>query len=184
MPIVHEVVDRIARRLPPNVVREDLIAAGLVGLADSLRRESEGGVWIEAYARMRIRGAIVDELRAQDWLGRRARRAVSRDKERASHEGRDAVFVRIADLDGFEALALEQIAANDDPVEVLEARAVLRVVADALDRLPERERRVLVLHYFEGARMREIGEAMGISEPRVSQLHTQALARLRQLIAA
>src|SRR6185295_4970526 len=77
MPLVRQVVARFLRRLPANVLRDDLIAAGVFGLVDSLRKNGgDQGAAFESYARIRIRGAILDELRAQDWLPRRARWAM------------------------------------------------------------------------------------------------------------
>jgi len=73
MPLVHQVVCRVLRKLPPNVLRDDLVAAGAFGLIDALRKSPERGPAFDWYARIRIRGAVVDELRSQDWLTRRAR---------------------------------------------------------------------------------------------------------------
>src|SRR3984957_7281968 len=73
MPLVHQVVGRVLRKLPPNVLRDDLVAAGAFGLLDALRKSVDRGPAFDWYARIRIRGAVVDELRSQDWLTRRAR---------------------------------------------------------------------------------------------------------------
>src|SRR5258708_38516584 len=78
MHLVHQVVGRLLRKLPPNVLRDDLVAAGTFGLVDALRKSSDRGPAFEWYARIRIRGAVVDELRAQDWLTRRARTRLER----------------------------------------------------------------------------------------------------------
>src|SRR5580693_8720352 len=78
MYLVHQVVARVLRKLPPNVLRDDLIAAGTFGLVDALRKSADRGPAFDWYARIRIRGAVVDELRAQDWLTRRARTRVAR----------------------------------------------------------------------------------------------------------
>ena len=80
MPLVHHAVGTMLKRLPPNVLRDDLVAAGTFGLLDALRRQApaERGVEFGWYARVRIRGAILDELRSQDWLSRRARRRFAR----------------------------------------------------------------------------------------------------------
>src|SRR5215467_8820453 len=84
MPLVHQVVGRVLRKLPPNVLRDDLVAAGSFGLIDALRKSVDRGPAFEWYARIRIRGAVVDELRAQDWLTRRARTRLA--KTRAAGE--------------------------------------------------------------------------------------------------
>ena len=92
-------VGQVARRLPSNVQRDDLLAAGVYGLVDSLRRNGgDGGAGFAWYARLRIRGAIVDELRAQDWLSRRAR-------TRLAGQGGETVAC---------FASLDDIAANDD----------------------------------------------------------------------
>src|SRR5580704_6104653 len=78
MYLVHQVVARVLRKLPPNVLRDDLVAAGTFGLVDALRKSADRGPAFDWYARIRIRGAVVDELRAQDWLTRRARTRVAK----------------------------------------------------------------------------------------------------------
>jgi RNA polymerase sigma factor for flagellar operon FliA len=87
MPLVHQVVARLLRRLPPNVQREDLIAAGSYGLVDALRKSPDRGPAFEWYARIRIRGAAVDELRSQDWLTRRARTRVAKAQAEGQSRG-------------------------------------------------------------------------------------------------
>src|SRR5580698_9647642 len=96
MPLVHQVVARLLRRLPPNVQREDLIAAGSYGLVDALRKSPDRGPAFEWYARIRIRGAAVDELRSQDWLTRRARTRVA--KAQAEGQSRGPAVVGFDDL--------------------------------------------------------------------------------------
>lgn len=175
LPLVHRVVRGVARRLPPNVPRDDLLAAGLCGLVDSLRRNGgDGGSTFTWYARVRIRGAIFDELRAQDWLPRRARDRLDAGEEAAS-------FVRLDDI----ALHEEaELAIADDPGTLAEASAERRALARALEALPERERLIVGRYYFDGVRMKDISVELGVSEPRISQILTRALSRLRGLMAA
>src|SRR5258708_36029713 len=85
MPLVHQVVGRVLRKLPPNVLRDDLVAAGSFGLIDALRKSVDRGPAFDWYARIRIRGAVVDELRSQDWLTRRGRTRAT--KAQAQVEG-------------------------------------------------------------------------------------------------
>ncbi len=166
LPLVRRVVGRLARRLPANVQRDDLLAAGVFGLVDSLRRNGgDGGAAFEWYARTRIRGAIFDELRAQDWLSRRARAA-----------GGVGSFVSFEDVASDDDLGL---AASDDPAEAFESCALHRALTLAVAKLPERERMVVGRHYFEGARLKDIGAELGVSEPRISQILSRAIARLR-----
>jgi RNA polymerase sigma factor for flagellar operon FliA len=176
LPLVQRVVRQLARRLPANVQRDDLLAAGVFGLVDSLRRNGGGGgAAFEWYARTRIRGAIFDELRAQDWLSRRARDRISAGAD----ETAATCFV-----------SFEEVAANDDEGElagddlgeVIEARSQRRALARAIQQLPERERTVVGRYYFEGMRLKDIGAELGVSEPRISQLLTRALGRLRAML--
>lgn len=181
MPLVHQTVRELARRLPANVQRDDLLAAGVYGLVDSLRKNGgDQGASFRFYARTRIRGAIVDELRAQDWLSRRARDRVSAEAEAEGVSSAPAAFVSLDDLGGVEDQ--EFFAASDDPAAVAEARCECRALALAIAQLPERERRIVGRHYFDGMKFKDIGLELGVSEPRISQLHARALGLLRALL--
>ncbi len=170
LPLVRRVVRQLARRLPANVQRDDLLAAGTFGLVDSLRRNGgDGGAAFEWYARTRIRGAIVDELRSQDWLSRRARAA----------GGVSACVVSFEDVATDDESGL---AGADDPSEAFESRSLCRALARALLQLSERERTVVARHYFEGSRLKDIGAELGVSEPRISQILARALERLREIL--
>jgi RNA polymerase sigma factor for flagellar operon FliA len=180
LPLVNQIVAQIARRLPANVLRDDLFSAGVFGLVDSLRRNGgDSGETFEWYARTRIRGAVVDELRAQDWLTRRARAAATAAGEES--EARTGALVSIDDVtsnDEWNYLA----SADDDPATIAEARDNYRALASAMEKLPERERRIVGMHYFDGVKFKDIGAELGVSEPRVSQLHARALGLLREAI--
>jgi RNA polymerase sigma factor for flagellar operon FliA len=176
--LVHGVVHRLARRLPPNVERDDLVAAGTFGLVEALRRNrGDEGATFAWYARTRIRGAVVDELRAQDWLSRRARDRATSDKAAG---GAGTAFVSLEEA----GLAAEsgELASSADPAAEAEAKSDRRALSRALERLPERERQVITMHYFEGAKLKTIGVSLGVSEPRVSQLHARAIAQLRVIM--
>ncbi len=181
MPIVRQVVARFLRRLPANVLRDDLMAAGVFGLIDSLRKNGgDDGPTFESYARIRIRGAILDELRTQDWLPRRARWAAL-GKVPASDDAPLSV-VGLDDLAPAErALNFVDDSEEDAPTQIERGQERLRM-AHAIDRLPERERTIVRMHYFQGARFKDIGELLGVSEPRVSQLHTRAMGQLKKLL--
>lgn len=178
LPLVRQVVAGFVRRLPVNVLRDDLVAAGILGLVDSLRKNGgDGGPTFESYARIRIRGAILDELRSQDWLPRRARWAAEGKTERA------ATVLAVVGLDD----ATHELSLADeapDAHHMLEESDEARRLAGVVDQLPPRERLIVQMHYFQGARFKDIGEALGVSEPRVSQLHTRAMSQLRKLLAA
>lgn len=172
LPLVHRVVARLQRRLPPNVLGEDLIAAGMRGLVDALRRHVGDDESFERYARIRIRGAVLDELRAQDWMPRRL----------AGDEAPRSV-VRSEDLGAAEQAASFVDHQATDACSALEAQEEMRAVVAALEGLPERERIVVRMRYFEGLGISDIGARLDVSGPRVSQLHTRAMARLRELLA-
>ncbi|MBK7396629.1 MAG: sigma-70 family RNA polymerase sigma factor [Myxococcales bacterium] len=178
LPLVRQVVAGFVRRLPVNVLRDDLVAAGILGLVDSLRKNGgDGGPTFESYARIRIRGAILDELRSQDWLPRRARWAAEGKTDRV------ATVVAVVGLDDASG---ELPFADDAPhaEALLAEQDEARELAAVVEQLPPRERLIVQMHYFQGARFKDIGEALGVSEPRVSQLHTRAMSQLRKLLAA
>jgi len=180
MPLVHQVVCRVLRKLPPNVLRDDLVAAGAFGLIDALRKSPERGPAFDWYARIRIRGAVVDELRSQDWLTRRARTRAT--KAQAQGEGCGASIVGFDDLAESQAQAFvdESIPSPHDQVEQRMNRLALE---RAVGLLPEREANIVGWHYFEGVAFKTIALRLGVSEPRVSQLHARAMGRLRETLA-
>ncbi|WP_437875188.1 sigma-70 family RNA polymerase sigma factor [Sorangium sp. So ce513] len=181
LPLVRKLVRQVSRHLPPNVQRDDLLSAGMLGLVDSLRKNGgSDGETFAGYAKLRIRGAIVDELRAQDWLSRRAREAV--EAAGVSGAGCGAtVFVSLSEVTPTEESV--HMAGGDDPIEAISAQATRQALAFAIAKLPERERRVIGMYYFEGAKLKEIGAELGVGEPRVSQLHTRALGMLRGMLS-
>ncbi|HEX4514348.1 MAG TPA: sigma-70 family RNA polymerase sigma factor [Polyangiaceae bacterium] len=179
MPLVHHVVGTMLPRLPPNVLRDDLVAAGTFGLLDALRRQAptERGAEFGWYARVRIRGAILDELRSQDWLSRRARRRFA-SEERTS----GAAVVGIEDLPEERRGFADEGAMT--PELLVSARSDAKALAKAVEQLPVRERNIITQHYFDGVQLRAIAKDLGVSEPRVSQLHARAVARLKEMLAA
>jgi RNA polymerase sigma factor for flagellar operon FliA len=176
MPLVRQVVARVLRKLPPNVLREDLISAGAFGLIDALRKSPDRGPAFDWYARVRIRGAVVDELRAQDWLTRRARSRITRAK--ADGSGGSAAIVGFDDLSEAQAnsFADESVATPEAQVE---QRMDRRILERAVQGLPEREGNIVAWHYFEDVPFKTIATRLGVSEPRVSQLHSRAIGLLR-----
>jgi len=179
MPLVHQVVARFLGRLPPNVLREDLVAAGTFGLVDALRKNpsaQDRGAQFDWYARIRIRGAILDELRSQDWLSRRARTRVT-----AEH-GKDAAR-------GSAVMALDEMpavfATDPDPTphELVESRREHEALERAVGALPAREQQIIRWHYFEGVQFKDIAQKLKVSEPRISQLHSRAVGMLRSAMA-
>lgn len=217
-PLVKYVAGRMASALPAHVDEADLVSYGLCGLVSALDRFDPGrDRRFESYALARIRGAILDELRSQDWAPR-SLRARARDIERASarleHKlGRTPTEAELAAEVGISAAELGEtlvslsqsaVLALDaelgsaersgepttllqslpdpqacDPAELVDAGELRDRIASAIARLPERERLVIALYYYENLNLREIGEVIGLTESRVSQLRTAAVLRLR-----
>jgi RNA polymerase sigma factor for flagellar operon FliA len=221
-PLVKYVAGRLGSGLPAHVDDEDLVSYGLLGLIGAIERfEPDRDVKFETYAIARIRGAIIDELRALDWVPRSVR-SRARDIERAIGEleakfGRVPTDEEIAgklgiteeDLDeSLSEISRSSIAALDelwtiggsggdqvalidtiedieapDPQGALSQTELREAIADAIARLPEREKLVVTLYYYEELTLREIGEVLGVTESRVSQLHTKAVLRLKARLA-
>ena len=181
-PLVRKIAGGFQRKLPRNVLREDLIAAGMSGLWDAIRRHPDGGDdSFEWYVRVRIRGAILDELRAQDWLPRRARAAAE------ANAGTDAYVpppsvVRIDDVSEWEQNRCLADASSSE--SAVAAKFTQETLAKAVELLPERERHIVSSHYFRGVKFKDLGAELGVSEPRISQLHSRAIARLKELMAS
>jgi RNA polymerase sigma factor for flagellar operon FliA len=217
-PLVTSVAARVGMRLPAMVEQADLVSYGMFGLIDAIEKYEPGrSVKFETYASSRIRGAIIDELRAMDWIPRSVRtkaRAVDRayaeleselhrvptESEVASRlqiEVRElrALFtqlstVNVAALDELlgggedrgDRLSLLDTLGDDrtpDPETSFEAQETKFLLARAIDQLGEREKLVLVLYYYEGMTLAEIGRVLGVTESRISQMHTAAMLRLR-----
>jgi len=175
--IVRDVAARYARRIPVWVQRDDLFAAGAAGVFEALRRsEVARGPKFELYLRTRIRGAIIDELRAQDWLSRRARRQATAWAEgRSSRVGSTVIAL--------EDVSEEVIGKLPDPAPSVEDELATQSehaeLALAVAALPDRERVVVTLHYMEDVEMKAIAARLGVSQARVSQLRSRAIRSLR-----
>jgi RNA polymerase sigma factor FliA len=213
--LVKYVAGRISINLPPNVEINDLINDGILGLIDAIEKYDDArGVKFETYAITRISGAILDALRALDWVPRAVRQR-ARELERIYQEleieyGRAATEEEVAtrmgmtvkELDvlmqkirGTSVLSLEEFLPNergyeiplldtlkDDGNEVssaVEALEIKAALVRAVDGLPNQERTVISLYYFEGLTLKEIKGVLNVSESRVSQIHAQAVIHLR-----
>jgi RNA polymerase sigma factor for flagellar operon FliA len=170
--LVWYVVNRVKPRLPVSVSDDELYAAGMYGLMHAARSYDQGrGAGFKTYAYHRIRGAILDELRRMDFLPRSLR-----DKARAKGEEAPSVVAIPTDEDGHESLASER---GESPSE---ARDLGETLQRAIDELPDKMRVVMVLYYREDLKMREIGDRLALTESRVSQIHSNAVARLRRVM--
>ena len=221
-PLVKEVASGMRSKLPTHVEEADMISAGLFGLLSAIERfDPADAPRFAAFARTRVRGAILDDMRAHDWAPRRVR-----ERARELHETGSALEQKLRRRATQEELAaalgltpdqvhvrlarnlLAQVAAldaelmpeplgepmrlidmieddrADDPALSLAAQELRQGIVDAITSLPWRERRVLTLHYRRGLTFREIGMSLGVSESRVSQIHTQVMHRLRDQIPA
>lgn len=219
LPMVRFLAIRIRERLPQQVELEDLISAGIVGLLDAFQKfDPAKKVQFRTYAQFRVRGAMLDSLRALDWgprdLRRKGRaveeaiRSLSSRLGKAPTENEIAEEMKLsldeyqqllgelsglelgslnalpADDEGVEALALLPAGPEDDPFLRCQTSEMRNLLADAIAALPERERLVLTLYYYEELTMKEVGATLGVVESRVSQLHSSAMARLRAVLGA
>ena len=207
-PLVRSVAHRVAAGLPSHVDVSDLAQAGVFGLVDAVERfDPTRCPRFESYAAQRIRGAILDELRAQDWVPRTVRgrtRELDRardllearlgrlpsDQELAAdlgvplrdlHTGRRHVqLVSVEALD--ETGGLSEVLADHaavDPGAVVQDRETVRQLSRAVDELGQRDRDVIRMYYLENRTLAEIGRILGVTESRVCQLHTRLVGRLR-----
>lgn len=219
-PLVKYVAGRVGTGLPTHVDVGDLIQSGIFGLVDAIEKfDPDRGLRFETYAMQRIRGAILDDLRSQDWVPRVLRsraREIERTLDRLGAQlHRTPTDVELAtelgitldelrDLYGqlrlTSVIALEDLvsAGKDsgslvdtlpdddavDPATVLVDQDTMRQLADAIAQLTERDRVVVSLYYFESLTLAEIGKVLGVTESRVSQLHTRAVLRLRAKLVA
>ena len=204
---------QLVAKLPSSVDLDDLLQAGMLGLLDAASRYQEDqGAQFETYATQRIRGAMLDELRSNDWLPRSLRKT-SRDVEHAVHQaeqrlGRSASEQEIAeqmklpleayqailqDLHGSQLLYYEDFerSVDDEPFldrhcgsssDVLDAlldEGLRQALVEAIKRLPERDQLMMSLYYERDMTLREISAVLEVTESRVSQLHSQAIVRMR-----
>ncbi|MDK2784240.1 MAG: polymerase sigma factor FliA [Bacillota bacterium] len=215
-PLVKHVAARLRLVLPAHVEFEDLVSSGVFGLLAAIERfQPERGIKFETFATPRIRGAILDSLRAADWAPRSLRqqeRRLSQAYGRLERRlGRPATAREVCEELGVtlqELRALERevsqavllsldaalkgpeegeeitlgarIASEyGDPVLALEQEEKKRLLAAAIRELPEKEKLVIALYYYEDLNIKEIAQVLKVTESRVSQLHTRALLRLR-----
>ncbi len=178
-PLVIKMAGGFQRKLPRNVLREDIIAAGMGGLWDAIRRHAGPlEASFEWYLRVRIRGAILDELRAQDWLPRRARARA----EESIAAGNEAYFpppaiVRFDELS--EASQNQALHYASSSEAIIDTKERFESAYEALQILPQRSRYIVAQHYLHGRKFKDLGIELDVSEPRISQLHARAMEWLR-----
>lgn len=215
-PLIKYIAARLASRLPAQVCLDDLISCGIIGLIDAINKfDLSKNVQFKTYAEFRIKGAMLDELRALDWVPRSVRRKTTDlEKTYADLEkkmGRPATDEEVAHamsipLDDFyrlldetksvtfmdiEFLRQKSTEANDptladtlalddrDPFTAINISQIRDLIASAISELPEKEKLTVSLYYQDELTMKEIGEVLGYTESRISQMHSKAMLRLR-----
>lgn len=213
-PLIRFVAKKIAIRLPANINIEDLVSNGVIGLIDAIEKyDPSRDNKFKTYAEFRIRGAILDELRSQDWVPRSVRdktkileRATAylesnlgyppTDPEIAEHMGltinefynlvnqvRPVNVLSIDEASVFSSVDrksfLNLLKVDSNPFSSLNVKSTKTIINKLITELPERQKMILTLYYYEGFNLKKIGTILNITESRVSQLHTQAIKRLK-----
>ncbi|MDD6924543.1 MAG: FliA/WhiG family RNA polymerase sigma factor [Veillonellaceae bacterium] len=210
LPIVNIIAGRVSAGLPSHVDRDDLVSSGFFGLLNAVDRfEPSRGNKFETYAGVRIKGAMLDYLRSKDWISVSLRQKIRKYEQVVgrleSELGRSATDEEIAEQMGMTMEELERLtrqlnmativpledyvvgeqpqAPDSDPQEIAERKEMKHLLAKAIDRLPEKERIVVSLYYYEELTLKEISRILGLTEARISQLNTKAVMRLRGSLA-
>jgi len=216
-PLIKYIAQKIAARLPANIELDDLISSGVIGLMDAIEKyDSSRDNKFKTYAEFRIRGAILDELRAQDWVPRSVRdkakqleRCYSKIEQQKGRQATDEEVcaelgisqdeyhdmlnqVRSVSLLSYDDISNfskqdkralhgygETTSKSATPFSEVNVAHFKKMVADSINDLPEKQRLVLSLYYYEDLNLKEIGKVLEVTESRVSQLHTQAILRLK-----
>ncbi len=218
IPLVKRVVHRLAGRLPSEVDIKEMLNSGIIGLVDALEKyDPQHETSFSTYAQFRIRGAILDSFRSQDWAPRSLRHKAHKlenaylklekelgrpaeDNEVAEEMGLtiDELHKMLGDVSGAVILSFEELgfghgderfmadeylpSGQPDPLKDLLEGERVEIIARALDRLPEKERLVISLYFYEELNLKEIGEIIGVTESRASQIRSRALLRLRSYL--
>ena len=217
-PLVKYVAGRVAVGLPASIEQADLISYGVFGLIDAIQKyDTERGIKFETYAISRIRGAIIDELRAIDWVPRSVRfkarevekayNSLENKLKRPPSDAEIAAEMEISvdelnhiytQLSTVSLVALDELMSIDgekgdklslvetledtraqSPSESVETEEMKRILMDSINRLPEREKIVITLYYYEGLTLAQIGQVLGVTESRICQIHTKAVLATR-----
>lgn len=210
LPLVKKIGLRLAAKLPAEIELDDLMQVGLIGLLRARESYDETqGASFSTYAGIRIKGAMLDEIRTHDWLPRsvqsqlrRVSEAIERTDARLGRPSQDADIAAELEmpLDDYQQLsgqlacarmthiednveAENAVVSTESPFDEVGADGFREALAESVTQLPEKERLMMSLYYAESLNLKEIGAVLGVSESRVSQLHGQALARLRVTLA-
>ncbi|MCS5708593.1 RNA polymerase sigma factor FliA [Candidatus Berkiella cookevillensis] len=210
--LVKKIAHHLLARLPQNIQVDDLIQAGMIGLIEAARNyDHTKGAAFTTYAGIRIRGAMLDEIRKEDWAPRSVHKnmkkfaiAIRRIENETGRDAKDADIAKtlnisleeyhsvIQDMNCAKIFAFDDLGLNDDylsqpsgqsqipsPLDGLQQEDFKNKLASEVAHLPNKEKLVLALYYDEELNLREIGEVLGVSESRISQIHSQAMVRLQ-----
>lgn len=210
-PLVQRIAYHLKSRLPDSVMLEDLLQSGMMGLLEAASKYNDSkGASFETYAGIRIRGAMIDEIRKGDWVPRSVHKnarlvaqAITEIEQQMGNKPASdqqiAEYLNITiekyhsilqDAANGHILAFDDLGVSDDilssasqdtnePYRGIHNERFRDSLAESIDSLPEREKLVLALYYDEELNLKEIGEVLGVSESRVSQIHSQAMVRLK-----
>ncbi|MDX2218624.1 MAG: RNA polymerase sigma factor FliA [Burkholderiales bacterium] len=213
-PLVMRMARHLMAKLPASVEIDDIVQAGMIGLMDAANRyESAQGTQFETFATQRIRGAMLDELRQNDWLPRSLRKtqrkvesAISALEQKLGRPPQETEIAKemgvklaeyqemLAESRGYQLFSYDDFMGEDkdeqflerhcpdpdaDPLAQLQDKRFKSALVQAIKDLPEREQLLMGLYYEQDLNFREIAAVMGVTESRVCQLHSQAVARLR-----
>ena len=218
VPLVKLVSGRLNMYLGYTVEYEDLVSYGIFGLIDAIDKfDYRKGIKFETYASLRIRGAILDQIRKMDWIPRSVRQkqrqidaAITKLESAEDKTATDEEIAKeldisleeyyvwqgqtkvtgIASIDEFVEQGIEvrafdnQKYADNEPEKVYEKEELKNLLKESLDKLTEKERMVVVLYYYEELTLKEISSVLEVSESRVSQLHTKALQKMKQILGS
>jgi RNA polymerase sigma factor for flagellar operon FliA len=210
LPLVKRIAYHLKGRLPDSVIVDDLIQSGIVGLIEAMQKfNANQGASFETYAGIRIRGAMLDEIRKGDWTPRSVHRksrevsdAISRVETEQGREAHDAEIAAEMDLsleeyhrilrdtNSAQLLSIDEpdhnelseeriVSSSPTPLAELAESGFQEALAEQIESLPEKEKLVMALYYDEELNLKEIGEIFEVSESRVSQIHSQAIKRIR-----
>ena len=217
-PLVKIVAGRLSMYLGYNVEYDDLVGYGIFGLIDAIDKFDYGkGIKFETYASLRIRGAILDQIRKMDWIPRSLRQKQKKidtamnklelelgrpatDEELAREIGisedellnwqGQANVTNVISLDEFVDTSgeknVESVGVNtfETPEEVIEKDELKKLLAESLETLTDREKKVILLYYYEELTLKEISLVLEVSESRISQLHTRALQKMKSKLGS
>lgn len=217
-PLVKIVAGRLSMYLGYNVEYDDLVGYGIFGLIDAIDKfDYDKGIKFETYASLRIRGAILDQIRKMDWIPRSLRQkqkkidaAMSKLETELGRQATDDELAKeigisedellnwqgqanvsnVVSLDEFVEASGEKevgpIGTNsfDTPEEVIEKEEIKKLLAESIETLTDKEKKVILLYYYEELTLKEIGQVLEVSESRVSQLHTKALQKMKAKLGA